>query len=123
MIITGKRFILALGEIYRVVLVLGASVRLYKPWILSSSVNLASIYTLLEECHSLWSSSGLEEAIQSISDLSGSEYYGTVDALLASIKRIRDTDAFALENHVFGQRESVCLLSGLTPELVPGGQI
>lgn len=108
---------------YRVVLVLRASVRLYKPWFLSSSVNWASINALLEECERLWSSSRLEEAIHSIFDLSDSLYFGTVDVLLASIKHIRDTDAFALENQVFGQLESRCLLSGLTPELVPGEHI
>lgn len=122
-ITAGKRFFLALGEVYRVVSVLGASVRLYKPWILSSSINLRSIHALLEECDHLWSGSGLEQAVQSISDLSGSDYYGTVNALVTSIKCIRETDAVALENDVFGPHEYICLLSGLTPALLPGEHI
>lgn len=122
--ITGKGFIIALGEIYRVVAILGASVKLYRPWILSSSsVDSTSICTLLEECHTLWSSSGLEETLPTISDPVGSEYFGTANVLAESIKQIQGLHAFALWNRVFAQQESVCHLSALTPGVVPGKQI
>lgn len=78
---------------------------------------------LLDECSVLWSSSGLEEALQSISDLSLSEYDGTVNALLESIKHVGDLDALALYNHAFSGQEPTCQLSGLTVGTVPGMQI
>ncbi|XP_052193434.1 uncharacterized protein LOC127801934 [Diospyros lotus] len=115
----GKHFILALGEIYRVVLVLGASIKLYKPWVLSSSVNSKSIDVLLEECYTLWLSSGLEEALLGISDPIDFEYHSTVEALWESIKYIHDLDVLDLGNHVFNQKASVCQLSLLTSEAVP----
>ncbi|KAJ0013596.1 hypothetical protein Pint_19898 [Pistacia integerrima] len=65
----GKQYILALGEIYRVVEVLGSSAKLYKPLMLLSSADPTGMFTLLSECFTLWSSSGLDEAIGSISDL------------------------------------------------------
>ncbi|CAK9160132.1 unnamed protein product [Ilex paraguariensis] len=116
----GKRFILALGEIYRVVVVLGASAKLYKPWILSSSVDSAQLNVLFEECHALWSSSGLKEALLSISDPIGSEYFSTVEALTHSIEYVYNLDALALANLVFKGQEAVCQLSALTAGVVPG---
>ncbi|KAI8027931.1 hypothetical protein LOK49_LG02G02117 [Camellia lanceoleosa] len=115
----GKQFILALGEIYRVVVVLGTSIKLYKPWILSSSVDSTGIYTLFEECCTLWSSSGIEEALQGISDPIDFEYHSTVEALRESIMYIHNLDALAIGNHVFNQPVSVCRLSLLTSEAVP----
>uniref|UniRef100_A0A5B6ZLA6 Synergin gamma C-terminal domain-containing protein n=2 Tax=Davidia involucrata TaxID=16924 RepID=A0A5B6ZLA6_DAVIN len=115
----GKQFIFALGEVYRVVAVIGASARLYKPWILSSSVDPTSIYALLEECYTLWSHSGLEEALRSISDPIDVEYDRKVKALLESIKYIHDLDALALGNHAFSQEEPKCRLSALPSGAVP----
>ncbi|XAR52584.1 hypothetical protein NMG60_11020730 [Bertholletia excelsa] len=115
----GKCFILALGEIYRVVEVLGASIKLYKPWLLSSSIDSTSIYALLEECYSLWSSSGIEEALKDISDPVDFEYHSTVKSLWESIKSIRELDMFALGNCVFDQQLPICQLSLLTSETVP----
>ncbi|GFY91955.1 hypothetical protein Acr_08g0003510 [Actinidia rufa] len=93
-----KHFIVALGEIYRVVLILGASMKLYKPWILSSSVDSTSIYVLLEECYTLWSSSGIKEALQGISDPIDFEYHSTVKALR---EYIHEHDELALGEHIF----------------------
>ncbi|XP_028098684.1 uncharacterized protein LOC114298328 isoform X2 [Camellia sinensis] len=115
----GKQFILALGEIYRVVVVLGTSIKLYKPWILSSSVDCTSLYALFEECCTLWSSSGIEEALQGIADPIDFEYHSTVEALRESIMYIHNLDALAIGNHVFNQPVSVCRLSLLTSEAVP----
>ncbi|PSS10144.1 Duffy receptor beta form like [Actinidia chinensis var. chinensis] len=112
----GKRFILALGEIYRVVLILGASVKLYKPWILSSSVDSTSIYVLSEKCYTLWSSSGIEEALQGISDPVDFEYHSTVKALR---EYIHEHGELALGDHVYNQQVSLCRLSLLTSEAVP----
>ena len=117
---TGKHFIVALGEIYRVVLILGASMKLYKPWILSSSVDSTSIYVLLEECYTLWSSSGIKEALQGISDPIDFEYHSTVKALR---EYIHEHDELALGDHIFNQQISICRLSLLTSEAVPGEQI
>lgn len=123
MITTGKGFILALGEIYRVVAVLGASAKLYKPWILSSSIDSTSIYTLTEECYTLWSTSGMEKALQDIYDPIDLEYHSTVKALRDSIRFIHGHDELTLGNHILNQQVSVCRLSLLNSEAVPGEQI
>ncbi|KAI8547927.1 hypothetical protein RHMOL_Rhmol07G0233300 [Rhododendron molle] len=115
----GKGFILALGEIYRVVAVLGASTKLYKPWILSSSRDSTSIYALLEECYTLWSTSGIKEALQDISDPIDFEYHSTVKALWESIRFIDGHDELTLGNRTLNQQVSVCRLSLLTSEAVP----
>ncbi|KAL7618207.1 hypothetical protein Lser_V15G04148 [Lactuca serriola] len=56
-----NKFVNAIGEIYRVVVILGATVKFYKLCILLNVVNLEGLYVLLAECDSLWSTSGLEE--------------------------------------------------------------
>ncbi|KAL6989674.1 hypothetical protein U1Q18_015425 [Sarracenia purpurea var. burkii] len=115
----GKHFILALGEIYRIVVILGASTKLYKPWILSSSVDSTSIYSLLEECYTLWSSSGIEEALQGMSDSIDFEYHSTVKALCESINYIHALEEISLGECVFNEQVSVCRLSLLSSEAVP----
>ncbi|PWA78150.1 hypothetical protein CTI12_AA218260 [Artemisia annua] len=102
----GKQFILALGELYRTVVILGAAVKIYKPWILLSGVDLEGIYGLLEECHSLWSTSGLEEALPA-------------ESVSESIRNIRKLDELAIANEVLSQEESRCGLSLLSPGVVP----
>lgn len=116
---TGKKFVLALGEIYRLVVALGASAKLFKPWILSGSVDSPSIYILLEECRVVWSTSGLEEALSSVLAPT------TVDdaSLFKSIKHILSLDVLELENYVFAEKESRCCLSLLTAGVVPGTQL
>ncbi|KAK9293274.1 hypothetical protein L1049_021266 [Liquidambar formosana] len=114
----GQQFIIALGEIYRVVEILGASAKLYKPWILSSVADPKTIFALLEECCTLWSSSGFEEALLSISDPTGFEYDGTIKTLLESIKHIHDLDMH-FQNHSLAQQEPICRLSFLTPAMLP----
>ncbi|XP_024977172.1 uncharacterized protein LOC112514790 isoform X2 [Cynara cardunculus var. scolymus] len=102
----GKQFIIALGEIYRVVVIVGAAVKFYKPWLLLSGEDLEGVYGLLEECDSHWSTSGLEEAIP-------------VESLLESIRHIHDLDELAIANEVLNQEESRCWLSLLSPGVVP----
>ncbi|XP_071705803.1 uncharacterized protein [Rutidosis leptorrhynchoides] len=102
----GKQFIMALGEIYRSVVILGAAVTFYKPWILLSGVDLEEIYSLIKECHFLWSASGLEETIPA-------EY------LLESISHIRNLDELAIANEILSHKESQCQLSLLSPGVVP----
>ncbi|KAJ6694297.1 hypothetical protein OIU85_005024 [Salix viminalis] len=116
----GKNYIVALGEIYRVVEVIGSSARLYKPWLLVSSTNPMCLLTLLSECFTIWSSSGLEEALQSISDPAGLDYNGGLTTLIESIKYIHNLDACTLYNHVFGGQGPICQLSVLTAGTVPG---
>uniref|UniRef100_A0A2N9EVN7 Synergin gamma C-terminal domain-containing protein n=1 Tax=Fagus sylvatica TaxID=28930 RepID=A0A2N9EVN7_FAGSY len=116
----GKRYILALGEIYRVVEVLRASTKLYKPWIILTSMDTTGLVGLLSECYSTWASSGLEDALKSISDRIDFEYDGTIKELLESIKYIHDIDALALQNHFFSGQQPICRLSALSTGIVPG---
>nr|XP_043631513.1 uncharacterized protein LOC122602961 [Erigeron canadensis] len=102
----GKDFIIAIGEIYRAVVILGSAVKFYKPWILLSGANLEGMYCLLEECHSLWSTSGLEETFPA-------------ESLLDSIRHIRNHDELAITNEILSQEESQCVLSLLFPAVVP----
>ncbi|KAJ8751926.1 hypothetical protein K2173_000672 [Erythroxylum novogranatense] len=117
---TGRRYILALSEVYRVVEVLGISARLYKPWILACPVDHTQVFTLLSECSTLWSSSGLEEAMNSILDMDGFESDGRIKTLLQSIKCIHDIDVHTVYNHIFSGQEPTCRLSALTLRAVPG---
>ncbi|KAG2694859.1 hypothetical protein I3760_08G163600 [Carya illinoinensis] len=114
----GKRYILALGEIYRVIEILGASTKLYKPWILTSG-DATGLYGLLSECYSIWSGSGLEDALMSIRDDIGVEYDETIKVLQESIKYIHDIDVVALRNHIFSD-QPICRLSALSASAVPG---
>jgi len=119
---TGKNYIIALGEIYRVIEVIGSSARLYKPWILVSSTDPMGLFTLISECSTLWSSSGLEEALQSISDPSGAYYNQGRTTLIESIKNIHNLDTQTLYNRVFCGQGPICRLSVLAAGAVPGMQ-
>ncbi|XP_030534858.1 uncharacterized protein LOC115743957 isoform X2 [Rhodamnia argentea] len=116
----GKQHILALGEVYRAVGVLGASAMLYKPWILLNYRDFSGMSALLDECTTIWSSSGLEEALQSISDPLEFQYEETVKALLESIKHVYTLDVGVLQKAIFSCEEPVCRLSLLNPGTVPG---
>ncbi|KAF3944434.1 hypothetical protein CMV_029092 [Castanea mollissima] len=116
----GKRYILALGEIYRVVEVLRASTKIHKPWLLLTSTDIAGLVGLLGECYSIWSSSGIEDALKSISDCIDFKYDGTIKALLESIEYIHDIDTLALQNHAFSGQQPICHLSALSASIVPG---
>nr|GMD07894.1 probable serine/threonine-protein kinase DDB_G0282963 isoform X1 [Ipomoea batatas] len=113
----GRQYVLGLVEIYKVAVVLGASVKLYQPWTWLNSVDFTGIYSLLNECHALWSRLGLEQAILNTSDPAST---GTIRLSLDNIKSIHDLDAFALQNHIFSQKEVICRLSLLTSEAVNG---
>lgn len=117
---TGKNYIISLGEIYRVIEVIGSSARLYKPWVLVSSTDPMGLFTLLSECSTLWSSSGLEEALQNISDPAGADYNRGLTTLIESIKNIQNLDTLMLYNHVFSGQGPICRLSVLTAGAVPG---
>ncbi|PON43944.1 hypothetical protein TorRG33x02_332410 [Trema orientale] len=119
----GRQYIIGLAEIYRVVQVLAASSQLYKPWVLLDSEESARLFTLLNECTTLWSTSGLDEALQSISQQFDSEYGATSKALLESMKYMNDLDALALQSHVFSGEQPICRLSMLTAGIVPGIEI
>ncbi|CAN4111157.1 unnamed protein product [Withania somnifera] len=117
----GRAFILALGEIYRITVVLEASVKLCKPWTWLDSAQCTSIHSMLDECHIIWSSSGLGEALSSLLD-SASEDGSSVASLLDSIKFIHGLDGLTLQKHLFSQKE-VCRLSLLTLEVLPGMEL
>ncbi|XP_021282646.1 uncharacterized protein LOC110415347 [Herrania umbratica] len=114
----GRQYVLALGEIYRVVKIVESSSKLYKPWIMFSSEHPTNILALVRECSTLWSSSGLEEALQSLSDPTDLKY--DIEALLGSIQSIHDLDTHDLYKQVFSGQESTCCLSGLGAGSVPG---
>lgn len=112
----GKQYI----EIYGVVEVLGSLAKVFKPLMLLSSADSTDMFTLLSECFSLWSSSGLEEAVRSISYLNGFECNVTLKELLESINYIHDLDAHALYNHLFSGQEPTCRLSLIAAGTMPG---
>ncbi|KAK8712539.1 hypothetical protein V6N13_147776 [Hibiscus sabdariffa] len=115
----GRQYILALGEIFRVVRIIGSlSTKLYKPWILFCSDNHINFLALVRECSTVWSSSGLEEVLQSLTVSTDLKY--DVEALLVSIRSIHDPDAHELYKQVFSEQEPTCCLSGLTTTAVPG---
>ncbi|KAK4739215.1 hypothetical protein R3W88_002912 [Solanum pinnatisectum] len=117
----GRAFIRALGEIYRVTVVLEASVKLCKPWTWLDSAQCASIHSMLDECHIIWSSLGLGEALSSMLD-SASGDGSSVASLLDSIKLIHGLDGLTLQKHLYAQKE-VCRLSLLTLEVLPGMEL
>ncbi|XWS58211.1 hypothetical protein CRYUN_Cryun08bG0015200 [Craigia yunnanensis] len=97
----GRQYIIALGEIYRVVKIVGSlSTKLYKPWILLSSelLNIPLISLLL------WSVL----------------LCGQVPDLKRPFKTIHDLDAHELYKQVFSGQEPTCCLSGLSAGTVPG---
>ncbi|KAH9612376.1 hypothetical protein KSS87_005787 [Heliosperma pusillum] len=115
----GQNHIKALGEIFKAVELLGLSAKVYKAWVLFSVSDSSRFMDLLNECHDLWSSSGLEETLQSLSDDTGFGCDEPTKALLTSIKRIRDFDVLAVHECVFGQPKSICQLSLLPQEMLP----
>lgn len=117
----GRAFIWALGEIYRVTVVLEASVKLCRPWTWLDSAQSTSIHSMLDECHIIWSSLGLGEALSSMLD-SASGDGSSVASLLDSIKLIHGLDGLTLQKHLYAQKE-VCRLSLLTLEVLPGMEL
>ncbi|XP_074311558.1 uncharacterized protein LOC141647321 isoform X2 [Silene latifolia] len=115
----GQNHIQALGEIYKAVELLGLSAKVYKAWMLFSVSDSSRFVGLLNECRDLWSSSGLEETLQSLSDYIGDGCDEPAKALLASIKNIRDFDVLPVYECVFGQPKSICELSLLPQEMLP----
>lgn len=107
----------ALGEIFRVVLILEASSKAYRPWILSNSTDGGSFFALLNECSTLWSNSGLNEALKDLSNPANSESAGEVQALLESIIHIRELDVHTVS---LRHQDSVCGLSLLNGTMIPG---
>lgn len=114
----GQQYIQALGEIYKVVELLRLSTKIFKPWVLLSLSDPQQLYGLLEECVSLWPTSGLEEAVQQISDNGGTGLNEAAKAFVAFIKSIQNVDVLAVHEHVFLQRRSTCRLSLLPLEML-----
>ncbi|CAN8241412.1 unnamed protein product [Cochlearia groenlandica] len=111
----GKSYLLSLGEIYRVVKILRASTRVYRPWILLATQS-TDVLDVLDECVELWLSSGLEETHRQGLD---SDY--SADQLLESIKCIDEIDGLMLHNYITTSATSTsCYISGLNTEIVSG---
>ncbi|GAU42797.1 hypothetical protein TSUD_34410 [Trifolium subterraneum] len=116
----GVQYIHALGEIYRVVEIVRVSAKLHKPWMLSGSIDRTSLFALLSECNSLWLASGLEEAISSISNHNNFDVDGISRELVQSIKYIHELDEHALQSYVVSGEETMCQLSALPADWLPG---
>lgn len=110
-----------MGEIYRVVKILRASTRLYKPWILLYPIS-STVLAVLDECVELWLSSGLEEALRNnnITRLQGLDSDYSADQLLESIRCIDEVDAFTLHACITSDTSPTCCISALNTEIVPG---
>ncbi|CAK8572430.1 unnamed protein product [Lathyrus sativus] len=116
----GVRYVHALGEIYRVSEIVGASAKFHKPWILSGSIDCTSLFALLNECNSLWLASGLEEALSSISKNNNFDVNGISRDLVESIKYIHELDEHVLQTYIFSGEETMCQLSALPAGCIPG---
>ncbi|GAB4855533.1 hypothetical protein Ancab_024153 [Ancistrocladus abbreviatus] len=116
----GQRYFQALGEIYGVVEILRTSAKLYKPWILITVADPISIFPLLDECSNLWSDSGLEEALKSLSNMADSGCGESAQILLESIKYVHDIDVPSMHDFDLTQQRPFCQLSLLPAEIVPG---
>lgn len=100
--------------------VIGVSARLYKPWMLVCSLDPAKLFPLLSECHAIWSDSGLEEALSSMSNQNNFEQDGIPSELLESINGIHKLDERALQSYVISGQKTTCQLSALPADLIPG---
>ncbi|KAE9611943.1 hypothetical protein Lal_00048958 [Lupinus albus] len=116
----GIRYIRALGEIYRVAEIIGASIKSYKPWMLLGSIDPTSLFSLLNECYSIWSGSRLEEAFFSISNQNSFEPDGVSRELVESIKYIHTLNEHSLQSYVISEEETTCQLSALPAGFIPG---
>lgn len=120
MVEIGVRYIRALGEIYRVAEIAGVSVKLHKSWMLLGSIDPTSLFSLLNECYSIWSGSGLEEALFSVSNQNKFEPDGISRELVESIKYIHELDEQSLQSYVISGEETICQLSALPAGFIPG---
>ncbi|KAK7269321.1 hypothetical protein RIF29_22045 [Crotalaria pallida] len=115
----GVRYIHALGEIYRVAEIIGASVKFHKPWMLGS-VDSKSLFSLLNKCYSIWSDSGLEEALFRVSNQNNIDLDANSRGLVESIKYIHELDEHSLQNYAISGEETTCQLSALPAGFLPG---
>ncbi|XP_047158139.1 uncharacterized protein LOC124828806 [Vigna umbellata] len=116
----GVQYIIALGEIYRVAEIIGASIKLHKPWMLSDYTDHKSLCFLLDECYSIWLASGLQEALLSISSQNNFEPDEISRELVESIKYIHELDEHALRSYVISGEQTTCQLSALPGGCIPG---
>ncbi|KAK4273478.1 hypothetical protein QN277_021868 [Acacia crassicarpa] len=116
----GCQYIHALGEICRVAEIVGLSAKLHKPWMLSGSVDPARLFALLNECYTIWSNSGLEEALLCVSNQNNGERAGVSRELLESIKYIHELDEQEVQSCIFTGDETTCQLSALPVGFIPG---
>ncbi|CAA7388711.1 unnamed protein product [Spirodela intermedia] len=114
-----QQYFLALGEIYRVVEILSASARLYKPWILVNLADSKDILRNIDTSAVVWRDSGLKQALEVISSNS-IELKVASEELLESINSISNLGAQALHGHISGDGVQICRLSLLPLEFLPG---
>ncbi|KNA06396.1 hypothetical protein SOVF_181530 isoform A, partial [Spinacia oleracea] len=114
----GQQFIQALGEIYRVVELVGLSAKVYRPWILLNVLDPSQFLSALVECGALWVNSGLEESLQNLSDGVDFQCNETAKALVISIKNICDIDVVTVHDRLLLEHKSVCRLSLLPQDMM-----
>lgn len=115
----GQRYFLALGEIYRVVEILSASARLYKPWILVNMADSKDMLRNIDRSAEVWRDSGLKQALEVISNTS-IELKGVSEGLLESINSISKLGEKDLHRRISGDGVQFCRLSLLPLEFLPG---
>ncbi|XP_074585225.1 uncharacterized protein LOC141841009 isoform X1 [Curcuma longa] len=109
-----SKYFIALGEIYRVAEVLGASLKVYKPWLLLNPGNYSSkLLASLDKCAEAWTLYGLEEAVKTISESHNVEHAHLAKTLLASVKTIHELD---LSRRSFSEGKKICGISLLSTE-------
>uniref|UniRef100_A0A803KP81 Synergin gamma C-terminal domain-containing protein n=1 Tax=Chenopodium quinoa TaxID=63459 RepID=A0A803KP81_CHEQI len=114
----GQKFIQALGEIFKVVELLGVSAKVYKPWILLSVSDSSQFFSVLFECGALWVNSGLEGALQNLSDDIDFQCNETAKPIVASITNICEIDVVAVHDLVFRGHKTTCQMSLLPQEIL-----
>ena len=117
---TGYYYILGLGEICRVAEIVRLSAKLHKPWMLCSSEDPARLFALLNECYTIWSDSGLEEALLCVSNQNDIERRGNSRELLESIKYIHELYEQEVQSCILTGEETICQLSALPADFIPG---
>ncbi|XP_054802563.1 uncharacterized protein LOC129306169 isoform X2 [Prosopis cineraria] len=116
----GYQYIHALGEICRVAEIVGLSAKLHKPWMLLGSADPARLFALLNESYTIWSDSGLEDALLRVSNQSNVEQESISRQLLESIKYIHELDEQELQSCIISGEETTCQLSALPAGFIPG---
>lgn len=116
----GNKYFLALGEVYRIIKILKATVRVYMPWLLSNLENSNDIVAFLEKGNAAWINSGLEEALRSISSNMDLDDKDLAKPLLESIHLIDNVNVPTFQDTASQHKNRFCKFSLLPLDKLPG---